>query len=81
MFEGRVQPLFHHQVQGSNTGIFKVRPGGIEMGVIGDDFAVAAVTGNDRCENMFRGPALVSGDDVLEGHQLPDRFLEAVEGG
>ena len=48
---------------------------GVEMGVVGDDLARAA---DDREEDLFRRPALVGRDDVLEREELLDGLEEAV---
>ncbi|CAB4834498.1 unannotated protein [freshwater metagenome] len=67
--------LGDHQVDGLSAGELDVRPGGVEVGVVGDHFARAA---DHREQDLLGGAALVCGDHVLEREQVLHRGEEAV---
>ena len=57
----------------SRAGVLDVGAGGVEVGVVGHDLAVAA---DRREQDPLRRPTLMGRDHVLEREQVPDAFEE-----
>ena len=73
---GRIPTLRGNHVQRLRALVLDVRPGRIEVCVVGDGVAVAD---RDREEDLLCRPSLVGGDDVPIAGEVTDDFLEAVE--
>ena len=71
-----IDALGRGQIDGRGAGELDVRPGRVEMGVVGHELARSA---DDREEDSLGGPALVRGDDVLECRSVRGPCLEAKE--
>ena len=74
--DGGLAAFGGEQVDGFGAGEFDVGAGGVEVGVVGNDHALAA---GDSEENALGGAALVRGDHVLVAEDVLDGVAEADE--
>jgi hypothetical protein len=68
--------LVDHQIHGLRTGVFDIGSGGVEVVVVGNDFARAT---HQLEEDAFRRPALMGGQDMREPGELLHLVSEAIE--
>jgi hypothetical protein len=75
---GRIGALGDDQIHGLGAGELDVRPGRVEVGVVGNDLARPA---QDREQDLLGRPALVCRDHVAEREQRLDTLEEGVPRG
>ena len=75
MERGRDATLGDDQVHCLGARVLDVRPGRVEMGVVGDGHPRAA---DGRKQDLLGGPALMGRDDVAEREKCLDRLEERI---